>query len=169
MNKDDEHNRNIQNSWNNDGQGIPKNVQAGKNANVQKTSEYATDECVTSSTEQTNNSKAELVTLALQSWSGILPPPEYFNAYDEKAKEYIYKWVDALIIDESKREEKIVKTRAISDLLSALFNLAIVIIIGVSFTITRDPAIFGLLSLPLFTACINIVFVHKDKDNEKDK
>ena len=81
MNKDDEHNRNIQNSWNNDGQGIPKNVQAGKNANVQKTSEYATDECVTSSTEQTNNSKAELVTLALQSWSGILPPPELSILY----------------------------------------------------------------------------------------
>ena len=47
-------------------------------------------------------SEEEVIALITRSWSGLLPPPEDFNAYDSDTQKNLIEWNNAQILDESR-------------------------------------------------------------------
>lgn len=72
VNKNDKRNRSIQNPRDINGQRIQEDVQRAENSSEQKTFEHFTNERPTSSPRTEIEEESQLVTLVLESWSGIL-------------------------------------------------------------------------------------------------
>lgn len=105
----------------------------------------------------------------IQEWSAILPDPDSYNKYPEEAQRKMIEWNDAQILDESRRNDKLVdcfvKNQNRNQVLSFAINFGFLLASFVSFLITRDPVSFGFLSVPGITIAVNL---WKDRDKEDD-
>ena len=92
-------------------------------------------------------------------WSGMLPSPRDFNAYDPETRERMCRWNDAFTIDESRRQDKLVESEISQQNRGAWMTfILLVLFLAASFAafiITRSVNSFWLLSVP----ALNIVSV----------
>lgn len=101
-------------------------------------------------------------------WSGLLPDPDSFGRYPEDVQKHIVAWNDAQILDESKRNDKLVeafiKDKRRGVVVSFLINFLFLAAAFVSFIFTHDPASFGFLAVPGVTIAINVIKENRDED-----
>lgn len=113
-------------------------------------------------------SEEEAIALITRSWSGLLPPPEDFNAYDEQTQKSLIAWNNAQILDESRRQDETIKLAKIEGRrkgwLSFLTNIIPIVVSGVAFILTHDPNALWFLSIPCVTIGANIIVIIKNKD-----
>lgn len=114
------------------------------------------------------DSDAELSIAYFSQWSGLLPSPDVFDQYPEETKASIISWNNALIIDESRRADKLTDA-AISQSRAELYlNFAVNVVFTVSslvaFVATGDAASFGFLAIPAVTVAVNIYRRKKEDD-----
>lgn len=106
-----------------------------------------------------------------RSWAGLIPAPEDFNSYDEEIQRKIVEWTDARIIDESKRQDKLVAATVRSSMFSSIasFVVNIVIIIGVlaAFVATRDASVFWAFTIPGASIVGNVAINIRKGEDEK--
>lgn len=97
----------------------------------------------------------------LMSYSGALPMPEQFNAYDAETRERICRWNDASTVDESRRQDLLVENEIRQQergaLLAAVLMALFAVLSFIAFLVTRDPASFSLLSVPCLTVVGNVL------------
>lgn len=106
------------------------------------------------------------------SWSGLLPHPEQFSKYEKEVQRKMLDWNDAMILDESKRQDKIVdaeiKQSRLSSFLNFIFNTIVIVAVFVAFVITENPNVFWAFTVQGASLVANVVIHIKDKDdNEK--
>lgn len=113
-----------------------------------------------------------------ESWSGMLPKPQYFKEYPKEVQERMCRWNDADTVDESKRQDALVegelKQANRGQLISAGIFLVALLLSCACFLVTRSPWSFGFLALPVVTVIGNMlepVFsrssVHDPKNNKQ--
>lgn len=104
-----------------------------------------------------------------ESWSGILPDPDSFAKYPDYVQKRMVEWNDAQIIDESRRNDRIVdaaiRQTKWGQILSASINGISVLAAFISYMVTRDGASFGFLAVPGITIAVNIVLGVKKRKN----
>ena len=114
-------------------------------------------------------SEEEVIALITRSWSGLLPPPEDFNAYDSDTQKNLIEWNNAQILDESRRQDEALKLAKIESrrksYLSFLTNIVPVLIGGIAFIVTHDTNALWFLSVPCVTIGANIIVIIKNKDD----
>lgn len=122
--------------------------------------------------EEITQEELNAVALITRAWSGILPPPEDFNAYSKDAQSKIIEWNDAQILEESQRQNKIVHQMCKDTTRSAWFsfitNILPIIVAGVLFAFTREAVVFSLLSIPAITIGGNFIQIIID-EHKSDK
>lgn len=176
---------------NNDHDGLvgdPRNGQSGESQKTEKS--------ISKTNEQGDNSSnggdlshersiieegeaEEVVVAALRkigvasSWSGLLPRPEDFSKYDVHVQEKMLAWNDAQILDESKRNDRLVNAEVKQGYISLVFTFVIntLIIVGVliAFVVTNNPNVFWAFTLPGASVVGNVVISVKDKGKSKDQ
>lgn len=108
--------------------------------------------------------------LVSKSWSGLLPDPASFGEYPEWVQHKMTDWNDARIIDESKRLDKMtdaaISNIRLESILTFTINAVFAMTAFLAFVITKDPASFGLLSVPGITIAVNLWRSRKSKDQE---
>lgn len=90
----------------------------------------------------------------------MFPRPKDFIQYPEDTRERMCLWQDAFTIDESRRQDKLVKAEILQSLLgliitSLLFFTALILSF-VAFLNTHSPWSFGFLSLPAVSMLVNL-------------
>lgn len=74
-------------------------------------------------------------------------------------------WTDITVKGESRRSDRltdaVVRSSILNPVLTSIVTLGISIATAISFTITRDPAAFGLLSIPAASIVVNVVVDRK--------
>jgi hypothetical protein len=177
-----DHNGLVDDPWN----GRPKaNKQNANPIEEQNDAKHSKPKEIGSLDEHKVNTKAEILDYAnslpedqkdeflgqlalVQEWSAILPDPDSYNKYPEEAQRKMIEWNDAQILDESRRNDKLVdcfvKNQNRNQILSFAINFGFLLASFISFLITRDPASFGFLSVPGITIAVNLW-----KDREKKK
>lgn len=106
-------------------------------------------------------------------WSGLLPDPESFSKYPDFAQRKMIDWNDAQIIDESKRNDKIIEA-AIKQLkwgqiLSFLVNVLSIAAAFWCFNTTGNAASFGFLAVPGAAIVVNIgLKIHSAQQSQKN-
>lgn len=106
------------------------------------------------------------------SWSGLLPRPEQFNRYNDSVQDKIVAWNDAMILDESKRQDKIVnaeiKQGNLASIFTFVFNTIVILSIFIAFIITENPNVFWGLTVQGASVVANVVIHIKDKEDKKE-
>lgn len=108
----------------------------------------------------------------LVSYSGPLPPPEIFYAYEERERAAIIDGYRAATSDESRRQDTIVKA-AIRQARFQLLTTAVVNIVAIGGGIagmvaTGDPALLLALLVPGVTVAANVVVNVKGRDGRAE-
>lgn len=92
-------------------------------------------------------------------FSGALPPPDIYYAYEPEDRERMCRWNDSGTVDESRRQDEIVaaeiKQGARSQLFSFVLNMSFLAASFASFVLTQNPASFGFLAVPGLTVAVN--------------
>lgn len=100
-----------------------------------------------------------------EEWVGLLPDPKSFSKYPEEARARMLAWNDAQITQKADRDDMLAKSECESTTrgqwLSFALNALFVAASLASFIVTRDPASFGFLGVPLVTAGVNIYIESK--------
>lgn len=95
-----------------------------------------------------------------ESYTGMLPRPKDFIQYPEDTRERMCLWQDAFTIDESRRQDKLVKAEVLQSLLSliitSLLFFTAFILSFVAFLNTHSPWSFGFLALPAVSMLVNL-------------
>jgi hypothetical protein len=114
-----------------------------------------------------------------ESWSGMLPRAEDFNAYSPEVQERICQWNDAFTTDESKRQDRLVDNEIRQSNLGTWIS-AFIFLLSIAFTFIAfmkkgNALSFGFLALPVLTMIGNLltpVFsrssVHDSRGNDQD-
>lgn len=93
-------------------------------------------------------------------YSGMLPAPQHYREYDAETRERMCRWNDAFTIDESNRQNELVKNEIKQQNRGAWMTFFLLILISVlsfvSFVITKDAASFWMLSLPVANVIGNL-------------
>lgn len=96
-----------------------------------------------------------------ESWSGMLPKPEYYKAYPKDVQERMCQWNDAFTIDESKRQDRLVdneiKQANIGTWISAVLFLVSMVFSLVCFLKTGSGWSFGFLAVPVMSVLSNML------------
>ncbi len=124
--------------------------------------------------EKATQEELKAVALIARSWSGLLPPPEDFKAYPESAQNKIIEWNDAQILDETERQNELVRhvcrDSKRTAYLSFLTNILPIIAASILFVVTENTAAFLLLAVPCVTIGGNFVQIiignHKSDKSE---
>lgn len=99
--------------------------------------------------------------LASFNYSGILPPPEIFERYDDKTKERMCRWNDANTSDESKRQDRLVDHEIRQNKRGAVLSFVLMVIFVIAtlyaFVTTHDKASFIFLSVPALNVIGNFI------------
>lgn len=98
-------------------------------------------------------------------WAGLIPSPEELAAYPEEVRGKIVQWTDAMVLDESGRQTRLVglyaRNSLIGHVITLLVSLSVVIGSLVAFVITGDPAAFAALALPGANVAGNVIISTK--------
>lgn len=116
----------------------------------------------------------ETILIHNSSWSGLLPDPDSFLKYPESVQESIVSWTNAQILDESKRQDKLVeatiKQIPRESTLSFVLNAGFAIISLIAFLVTKDPASFGFLAVPGISVVFNgVKFIRAEKSKSQEE
>lgn len=99
--------------------------------------------------------------LASFNYSGVLPPPEIFERYDDKTKERMCKWNDANTSDESKRQDRLVDHEIRQNKRGAVLSFVLMVVFVIAtlyaFVTTHDKASFIFLSVPALNVIGNFI------------
>lgn len=105
------------------------------------------------------------------SYSGQLPPPNIFYAFEEDVRERMCRWVDSFTVDESARQDRAldetIKNSNRSQYFNFVFNGAIVVLTFVAFLMTGDAAAFLGFLLPGISVISNVYIEVKGGKEEK--
>lgn len=105
-------------------------------------------------------------------WVGLLPDPDSFNRYPERAQDKMISWNDAQILDESKRNDRLtdaqIKFKGRGQAMTFLLNALFAVLSFAAFVITRDPASFTLLAVPGVTIAVNVFLKERDGKSNGD-
>lgn len=111
--------------------------------------------------------------MLVKGWSGLLPDPESFLKYPKPVQDSMVAWNDAKIIDESRRQDKIVeagiKEARRENTFSFVLNAGFAVISLIAFLATKDPASFGFLAVPGVSIAINGVNILRKGKGKSDK
>lgn len=95
------------------------------------------------------------------SYSGALPMPEQFYAYDAETRERICRWNDTTTIDESRRQDILVENEIKQQERGAKLTMVLMttfaLLAFIAFLTTRDPVSFSFLSVPCLTVIGNVL------------
>lgn len=92
-------------------------------------------------------------------YRSLIPPPDVFNNYTPEQQKKYNQWVDALILDESKRLDKAVDAGIRDGLLEIIVSFVVNAgSLGAAlwtFLVTNDPASLGFFGLPVIYIVVN--------------
>ena len=107
---------------------------------------------------------------AIKSWSGIIPSPEDFSSYPAEVQAKTIEWTDANILDESRRQDRILaiysRNSLMAQIVTLVVNLAIVVGCLVAFWATGNPNVFWAFTIPGASIIGNVVVSVKGKKDD---
>lgn len=113
--------------------------------------------------------------MLVKGWSGLLPDPDSFGKYPEHVQDSMVAWNDAKIIDESKRQDKLVEAEIrqgrngqIASTAIMILALLLAAIVGI---VTGNAVMSGAFLVLPFATIIGNLFkpVASAKKSEKEK